>query len=104
MSHHTPGPWTAEEEERAQRTGAVVGIYVAQVNPRAPNGLNGRICQAYGNCLVTTDDELRANARLIAAAPELLEVCKAALATFEQGTPIDWRALASAVDNAEGKT
>jgi hypothetical protein len=39
----------------------------------APDGGGGRIAQCFANCLVTTTAELEANARLIAAAPELLE-------------------------------
>lgn len=60
-TRYTPGPWMVDDEqEDANR------LYVRHVD-------SGRICQCFANCLVTTDAELAANARLIAAAPELLE-------------------------------
>ncbi|MDX7487218.1 hypothetical protein [Serratia marcescens] len=64
MYKHTPGPWVVDEDEHST-AGGLIGIYVSQ------NG-DGRIGQVFGNCLVTTDDELRANAALFAAAPDLL--------------------------------
>ena len=55
MTKHTPGPW---------------------------NGLSGLIASEKGDHIATVwltqDDNLEANARLIAAAPELLEACEAA--------------------------
>lgn len=59
----TPGPWVVDADD-INSHGNLVGIYVSQ------NG-EGRICKAFANCLVTTDEELRANAALIAAAPEI---------------------------------
>ena len=65
MSGHTPGPWRLDGED-FNRYESLTGIYVAHDD-------GGRICQCFANCRVVTDEELRANARLIAAAPELLE-------------------------------
>lgn len=60
MSKHTPGPWEA------------VGIY-GDVMAEAPRGA---ICRCYQekamNSLGPTLEQSRANARLIAAAPDLL--------------------------------
>jgi hypothetical protein len=65
MSNHTPGPWTHEGQ------GDITGI--------EDNGF-GRgpvdVCSVY---LRTVEGRHEANARLIAAAPDLLEACKAAL-------------------------
>ena len=76
MSHtktaqHTPGPWRAEFGERAHGTsGALVrdriGI-VAEAYPRNPSGT-----------------EQTANARLIAAAPDLLAALNAILNDVDQ--------------------
>ena len=67
---HTPGPWTYEAEE----TG-FAGAIVAKT---------GWICD------FDTDPSL-ANARLIAAAPDLLEALKVARHMIvEDGTPIGW--------------
>ena len=61
---HTPGPWTPEFGEayrvRAQQDGGQVAI---MMNLKGRHGLAGR----------RNGDEVAANARLIAAAPELLE-------------------------------
>jgi len=60
---HTPGPWTPEFGEayrvRAQQDGGQVAI---MTNLKGRDGLAGR----------RNGDEVAANARLIAAAPELL--------------------------------
>lgn len=69
---HTAGPWCLDGEDQGQH--ALLGVYIAQ-----DSETGGRIAQTFANCLVTTDDECRANARLIAAAPELLEACRAVL-------------------------
>lgn len=48
-----------------------------------------------------TDEECRANARLIAAAPDLLAACKMALGAFEHNHAIDWKILVDAIEKAE---
>mgnify|MGYP003393011123 FL=1 len=53
--------------------------------------------------LQVTADEMKANATLIAAAPELLEACKLALSAFEQNHAIDWSILTQAINKAEGR-
>lgn len=70
----TPGPWVVDADD-INSHGNLVGIYVSQ------NG-EGRICKAFANCLVTTDEELRANAALIAAAPELYAALDSMLAMW----------------------
>jgi hypothetical protein len=64
---HTPGPWTPEFGEayrvRTQQDGGQVAILM---NLKGRHGLAGR----------RNGDEVAANARLIAAAPELLEACQ----------------------------
>lgn len=66
---HTPGPWTPEFGEayrvRAQQDGGQVAI---MTNLKGRDGLAGR----------RNGDEVAANARLIAAAPELLEALRIA--------------------------
>ena len=68
MSGHTPGRWRLDGEE-FNSFGNLIRIYVAHED-------GGRICECFANCLVKTDEALRANARLIAAAPELLEALR----------------------------
>lgn len=87
MNAHTPGPWVAEEEVRA--IGGITSIYVSKVDPSMPNGLDGRVCQAFGNCLVTTDDAVRANARLLAAAPELIAALRECADTLQKLVDMD---------------
>ena len=74
-AQHTPGPWVVDGEDVIERTGFLGGVYIAQ------NG-NGRVAEAFCNCLVVEDEECRANARLIAAAPELLAALEDAESIF----------------------
>lgn len=74
MSNHTKGPWFVDGDQTLDN-GNLVGVYVA-------NDLGGRIGQTFSNCMAS-DSECRANARLIAAAPELLEAAKLVLAWYE---------------------
>ncbi len=43
-----------------------------------------------------------ANARLIAAAPDLYKGCRLALNAFERGDAIDWNMLSAALAKADG--
>lgn len=74
MSKHTPGPWLAEFGEayrvRAQQDGGQVAI---MMNMKGQFGLGER----------RTGKEVAANARLIAASPDLLEAAKFVLAWYE---------------------
>lgn len=69
---HTPGPWGVNGDDN-NNIGNLLGVWVAKVDRAQPDGFNGRVAQAFVNCLVNTDEACRANANLIAAAPELLE-------------------------------
>lgn len=69
MSKHTPGPW--------KNTGRCDEKIVATSRT---NGADLVVCEFNGNFEACMVDEHRANARLIAACPELLEALKEALA------------------------
>ena len=62
MSNHTPGPWAVMDTA----TGAL-GI---NASPRVPIGTVGGMAWHLG------EETARANARLIAAAPDLLDMCE----------------------------
>ena len=69
---HTPGPWTAEErDERILIWSDGSHDYLAALSLDA-DGADEEVADAYA-------DERQANARLIAAAPDLLAACEAAL-------------------------
>ncbi|MCK9525969.1 MAG: hypothetical protein M0R49_08580 [Limnochordia bacterium] len=57
--NHTPGPWTTKEGKVTSNYGSVASLNIAHAKGFAP-----------------TEEEKRANARLIAAAPEMLEALK----------------------------
>lgn len=86
---HTPGPWSAEK----CRSGFAVYAYKS------------------GEAVVQTeDDEGRygtianeANARMIAAAPELLDALRLVLAHDGALTGADWTAIRAAIAKAEGE-
>ena len=86
MSGHTPGPWRLDGDDVNRYGPSLVGVYVAQEE-------GGRICECFANCLVRHDETLRANARLIAAAPELLAAlieAEAALRAFDMKVEWEW--------------
>jgi len=77
MTKHTPGPWEWVEPP-------IVGyraIYIT-ASPNDPNAKHGPYLASDIGTLhrsgYETDGEWEANARLIAAAPDLLEACKEA--------------------------
>jgi len=61
VSKHTPGPWFAN----GQRVGTTIGACVAFCGESSSHGVDGNQS--------ITKEECKTNARLIAAAPELLE-------------------------------
>ena len=86
---HTPGPWEHNKQPS---------------EPWCIWGLNGTRAIA---ALCHNDDPAitTANARLIAAAPELLAACKAALATFPANAGCGLTTtLSYAIAKAEGRT
>lgn len=70
MSKHTPGPWHVE----------LGGFVYSKTKKVADVGLNG----GYFASRISAEPERTANARLIAAAPELLEALEALLADHEK--------------------
>lgn len=102
MSGHTPGPWAIVNREIRGPDGS--GVIVARI-------------PEWG-VAADAPDPFAANARLIAAAPDLLEVAKsAARLLWEIASEVDdgvrtlnedsaegklWTALTDAIDKAEG--
>ena len=73
-TQHTPGPWTIHADTDGWplvMSGGVAGRIVANVNPQS--------CPDESSAPEFVEMPCEANARLIAAAPELLDACKAAL-------------------------
>ena len=72
-TQHTPGPWTVAEDD---------------INGQAiVRGEHSEIATCWHHCLGSLEIQMRANARLIAAAPDLLEACQT-LATLRDTD--DW--------------
>ena len=100
---HTPGPW--------YHTGNVENVgtdflWCGQVQPlREPRRYVGDICniQSCDHIQGITVDEAQANARLIAAAPDMLDACRQALLHFEDDQTIS-HVLAAAIAKAEGRS
>ncbi len=102
MTKHTPGPWEVDSDER---TGIV---YIS-------SHLIGShdVCDLYhvADCEIITKENAMANAHLIAAAPDLLEACKAAaacrfVAKHPEDNKVFWeteRTLGKAIAKAEAK-
>jgi len=83
QTKHTPGPWKYYNHEPHQVTGTLKGVGIA--------GPGHEIGVAYG----WSKDEAIANAKLIAAAPEMLEALEDFL--ILQGTGTDMGAFAERV-------
>jgi hypothetical protein len=82
MTAHTPGPWTAVECDEGSQYPA--GVAVAVHKQSEPWKATGAICHMVGQGDGEySSDVTNANARLIAAAPALLEAAKAALQAIE---------------------
>jgi hypothetical protein len=82
MSKHTPGPWTyAAKVKEFLLDFPSNGPVSARVN--GPH--KGQVAASTGR----GQEECEANARLIAAAPELLAMCEAMLPYVEAGSPWD---------------
>ena len=97
---HTPGPWSARLLDQDDAWPCIRAlqdeVYIV------PPGYDGY----YADFGVTgrSYDEARANARLIAAAPDLLEAAKGIIYCIESGDGVVcYRALLSAIDKAEGR-
>ncbi len=88
MNNHTPGPWRPERREPFVGNGKVSWYVDAQHTTVAR--------------VSTPSRHAEANARLIAAAPELLTACVAALAHHQGGHSEIGQALRAAIDKAEG--
>lgn len=74
---HTPGPWGVDAAHIYPSTNSIVGYYVSVTDLSQEGGFNGRVAEAFANCVTGTDDVAMANAKLIAAAPELLAALQA---------------------------
>lgn len=89
---HTPGPWVVV---RIHSYYGTFRILAAAKRDRK------RMC-GKGCCDPAQPGEMEADARLIAAAPELLEACKMALAE-DHCTPDVDKVLQAAIAKAEGE-
>jgi hypothetical protein len=97
MSKHTPGPWEIWNESGG--FGGAIGIF-------APDDKDVPVATTCANTTPkgmqrTRNGQTRANAQLIAAAPELLAACRDALQTFEAIGKVAPRSLAAAIAKAE---
>jgi len=95
MSKHTPGPWSIHHE----------------FNVFDENGRCVASCGGYSSNFRDVEPENRANAMLIAAAPDLLEACRALLAAHsgicegdgDMGEDEDCARARAAIAKAEGR-
>lgn len=92
MSEHTPGPWRPGHIDHWER-GEKIAIRAEHIDD-----------QPYIAFLPDLDGNVEANARLIAAAPDLLEACHAALCPHSLLTMEDAKQMCrAAIAKAEGK-
>lgn len=100
---HTPGPWASGGPVKRE------SIMRATTASAVPNGLTARTWevgaagQEFPPAIAVVNDagNGKANAKLIAAAPELLDACKAAIAAMQARTKAHMIAIA---DEASGES
>lgn len=98
QSQHTPGPWKVTRSDDGED-----GLWI-----EGPNSNQNVICDlVQRDCEQEYDAEDHANAKLIAAAPDLLTAAKAAKKylepdLIEPGRTVFW-SLVRAIARAEGK-
>ena len=104
MSKHVPAPW--EISKFCNDLGGKGGIAIDAIDP--VDGKNFEVCEVWG---INTDNELddrsRANAKLIAAAPELLKALQYAIKQErgDVGCVRDWKFVAEeAIAKAIGES
>jgi len=108
MTKHTPGPWEAKDVPAAgieifakvdigkedMSSGVLQPIYNVSLKPSLQVGENGivNLMISYESWRqfpsINFQEMQRANARLIAAAPELLETCKQILKDMNENMPL----------------
>jgi hypothetical protein len=107
MSKHTPGPWELREykqEKVVSSWNVHIGEYQVHIFPYKRIYSDDRQLSGF-----VQDDQVMADAHLIAAAPELLEALKALETMTERhrlsGYPISdaQKAARAAIERAEGK-
>ena len=116
MSAHTPGPWMpfvmVNQETGAQMTPEQVGELVKNsiIKSAIQSGTNEYVFVVakkhdgeYDICHVGNGPDRKANARLIAAAPELLHALKLVVMIAFRDTP-EFDKAVKAIAKAEGKT
>lgn len=100
MSEHTPGPWRVDET-------VALGAYGVWTDYATHPGDDGQgypseVCSVYrGNTSDFDRPTRNANARLIAAAPQLLAACKEFI---RKPTPASIALIMAAIDAAEGRS
>lgn len=101
---HTPGPWTAERmlnppRAKDRRCGFVVN------GPDTGEPLPVRVCDMRAPAGMDGFSQVQANARLIAAAPELLAALEFAYAHCDptHGREDEWRCIPAAIAKATAR-
>ena len=93
MSKHTPGPWEVAYQDKNGQS-VVKGEHI-------------EVATCWHHCVGSIEKEMHANARLIAAAPELLEALKELMVAADRvsAEPVTWLGKArAAIAKAEGTT
>ena len=101
MSKHTPGPWTVGHTRTVTHSGGIFSTETAVHRGDAADRGNC-IAIAYGHGALSHSED---DARLIAAAPDLLEALKAQLAVTDWAEQEKANKLAcAAIAKAEGRS
>lgn len=86
-ARYTPGPWSVPSEEQARKAVSVSGVPILAYNRSYDDNL--AIFTVPANALFGGREEALANARLIAAAPDMLEALEAFVDGFDPDKEYD---------------
>jgi hypothetical protein len=102
-TNHTPGPWELVTRECPIEPGETYTA-IAHIHHREVVGKHSEQDVCHVSTWGRADGESTANARLIAAAPDLLEACRAALSVCEAESA-NWQAeiIRAAIAKATGE-
>ena len=99
MAQHTPGPWMIGDESRGDDPRMVY----------CDDATGQRVADCTGKYLFHSQEMMRANARLIAAAPDMLAALKQAELLIGNGRTVspgshEHRLILAAIRKAEGRS